>query len=229
MSKAKLILTSMLLVFALGALAAASASAETAEFRVGPLEKGATEEFAETVEVASPLLLAAEGETEGKKEKEPTIECKKMRIEKGIIKDDTPEATFKSFDYEECKDLSEEKTCKVPPILTVELKDTLEAEGGKEGERVTDERFEPKSGKVIAEFKLEGSECKPVKEGKTLRIEGDFISKHEDNDISETAHNLGFEVTPGSGELKYGDQTYGGLFRDDFHWRPRLPLNWYLF
>jgi hypothetical protein len=229
MSKIKLILTSTLLVFAVSAIAAASASAETAEFRVGPLEKGSTAEIAETVEVSSPLLLAAEGETEGKKEKEPTIECTKMKIEKGLIKVDTPEATFKSFDYEGCKDLSEETTCKVPSILTVELKDTLEAEGGAEGERVTEEKFEPKSGKVIAEFKLEGSECKPVKEGKTLKIEGDFISKHEDDDKSEAAHNLGFEVKPESGELKYGDQTYGGLFRDDYHWRPRLLLNWYLF
>jgi hypothetical protein len=229
MSKVKLLLASVLLVFAVGATAAASASAETAEFRMEGLEKGATEEFAETVEVSSPLLLAAEGETEGKKEKEPTIECKTMKIEKGVITDDSPEATFKSFDYGECKDLSEEKNCKVPPILTVELKDTLEAEGGAEGARKTEEKFEPKSGKIIAEFKLEGSECKPVKEGKTLRIEGDFISKVEDNDVSESAHNLGVEVTPGSGELKYGDQTYGGLFRDDYHWRPRLLRNWYLY
>lgn len=232
MSKVKLILTSTLLVFAISAIAAASASAETAEFRVGALEKGATEEFAETVEVNTPLLLAAEGETEGKKEKEPTIECTKMKIEKGVIKVDTPEATFKSFDYEGCKDLSEEN-CKVPSILTKELKDTLEAEGGKEGEKETEEKFEPASGKVIAEFELENKEGKECKasgaHGFKLRIEGDFISKHEDDDKSEAVHNLGFEVKPESGELKYGDQTYGGLFRDDYHWRPRLLLNWYLF
>ena len=99
MSKVKLLLASMLLVFALGAIAAASASAEeTAEFRIEGLEKGVNVEFAETVEVSSPLLLAAEGENEKKeKEKEPTIECSKMKIEKGTIKNDSPEITIKSF------------------------------------------------------------------------------------------------------------------------------------
>jgi hypothetical protein len=226
MPKTKLILASMLLVFAVSATTAVSASAETAEFRIEGLEKGATVELAETVEVSSPLLLASEGETEGKKEKEPTIECSKMKIEKGIITNDSPEITLK-FDYEGCVDTSE-KTCEVPPILTTELKDTIEAEGGEEGKRETEEKFKPKSGEVIAEFKFKGEACK--EKTKTLRIEGDFISKKEDNDKSEDAHNLGVEVKPESDELKYGDQAYYGLYRDDYHWRPRLSsLNWYLY
>jgi hypothetical protein len=230
MSKIKLLLASMLLVFALGTIAAASASAEeTAEFRIEGLEKGVNVEFAETAEVSSPLLLAAEGENEKKeKEKEPTIECSKMKIEKGIIKNDSPEITIKSLHFEGCLDTSE-KTCELPKIETVELKDTLHADGETiTKEKETDETFEPKTGKVIAEFKLKGSLCKEKE--KTLRIEGDFVSKKEDNFKSEDAHNLGIEVTPASGELKYGDQTYGGLWRDDFHWRPRIQtLNWFLF
>jgi hypothetical protein len=232
MSKVKLTLVSVLLVFALSAVAAASASAETAEFRIEGLAKGATVEFAETVEVTSPLRLEAKGETKGKKEEEPTIECKKMKIEKGIITNDSPEVSIKSFDYEGCEDKSEgQSNCKVPPILTRELTDTLEADGVNEkGEKETDEKFKPKTGELIAEFKLEGEKCKPIEEEKTFRIEGEFISKKEDNDKSEDVHNLGVEVKPESGELKYGDQTYGGLWRDDFHWRPRIPtLNWFLF
>src|SRR5579863_1073867 len=181
MSKVKLLMASMLLVFALGAIAAASASAEeTAEFRIEGLAKGVNVEFAETVEVSSPLLLAAEGENEKKeKEKEPTFECSKMKIEKGIIKNDSPEVTIKSFHYEGCVDTSE-TTCELPKIETVELKDTLQADGETiTKEKETDEKFEPKSGKVIAEFKLKGSLCKEKE--KTFKIEGDFISKKEDN------------------------------------------------
>jgi hypothetical protein len=218
MSKVKLILASILLVFAASAIAAASASAQ-AEFR---LEGAESAEFAETVEVTSPLLLEAKGETE----KEPTIECTKMKIDDGIIKNDSPEVTIKSLHFEGCADLSE-KTCKVPTIATAELQDLLQEDGEKAGEKETDEKFKPKSGEEIAHFKLEGSECK--ESAKTLKIEGDFISKKEDNDKSEDIHNLGIEVTPGSGELKYGDQTLPALLRIDYHWRPRLRLNWYLF
>jgi hypothetical protein len=229
MSKVKLILASMLLVFAVGATAAASASAETAEFKIEGLEKGATVEFAETVEVNSPLLLEAEGENAKKEiEKEPRIECSKMKINHGIITNDTAGITFKSLRYEGCVDKSEEKACTLSKIETVELKDTLEADGMNEkGEKETDERFEPKTGKVIAEFKLEGASCKERE--KTFKIEGDFISKKEDNVKPEDVHNLGVEVTPGSGEMKYGDQEYGALWREDLHWRPRIPtLNWFL-
>ncbi len=234
MSKIKLLLASMLLVFAVSGVAAAAASAEeTAEFRIEGLAKGETVELAETVEVNSGLLLAAEGENAKKeKEKEPTIECSKMKIEHGVITNETPEITLK-FDYEGCLDKSESETgpCTVAPILTRELKDTLEPDGvnGK-GEKETDEKFKPKSGEVIAEFKLEGKLCKPELEKKTLRIEGGFVSKKEDNIKSEDSHNLGIEVKPENDELKYGDQDYFGLYRDDYHWRPRLSsLNWGLF
>jgi hypothetical protein len=184
------------------------------EFQLTGLSK---DEFDTKAVVNTPLKLEAK--------EEPTIECKKMGIEKGVITNDSPEATIKSIDWEECEDKTE-AACKVPTIKTTELVDTLQADGSS-GE--TDEKFKPKSGEEIANFKLEGTGCKPAEENKTLRIEGDFISKKEDNDTSEDEHKLGVEVTEASDELKYGDQPVFAAFIISFHWGLVVVVTWSLF
>ena len=86
MSKVKLLLASMLLVFALGAIAAASASAEEEkpEFVIEGLKEGETEKLSEeSREDIKPLVLEAEGE--------PTIECKKGKVVGETVKDDSTE------------------------------------------------------------------------------------------------------------------------------------------
>ena len=213
MSKAKLLLASMVIVLAVGAVAAASASATT-QFELNGRE---SDEFAKEPTVSEPLVLAAE--------KEPTIECKKVEFEKGVVKNDSPEATFKSIHFANCVDTSE-KTCEVPTIETVEMKDTLEKDGSKEGE--TDEKFAPKNGKgeeaEIAHFKLKGKECKETKE---LKLEGAFDSKKEDNAAKEDNHHLGFEVKPETGDLlKYGDQVFPALFMLAFSWTLVNVVTW---
>jgi hypothetical protein len=212
MYKARLLLVSMLLVLAFGAVAAASASATT-QFELTGSE---SDEFAKEPTVSEPLVLAAE--------KEPTIECKKVEFEKGVVTNDSPVATFKSIHFASCVDVSE-KTCEVPAIDSVEMKDTLEADGSA-GE--TDEKFAPKGEEgaeaVIAHFKLSGKECKETKE---LKIEGAFDSKKEDNAAKEDDHHLGFEVKPETGDtLKYGDQVFPALFMLAFSWTLINVVTW---
>jgi hypothetical protein len=185
------------------------------EFRLG---EGTSAEIAETEKVNENLLLKATGE--------PTIECSKMKIEGGVITNDSPEATFKSIHFESCKDISAETTCEVPTIETAELRDTLQEDGAK-GE--TDEDFEPKSGDEIAHFTLKNKGSETCSETKELKIEGDFISKREDNEGSEDEHTLGINVKPESEELKYGDQLSFGLFCLNFGWRLRVSVAWFLF
>jgi hypothetical protein len=192
------------------------------EAKKGPeflLTGRSTDEFDTKADVTTPLKLEATGS--------PTIECGKERIEKGVVTNESAEATIKAFFWEECKDTSETK-CTVPTIKTNELTDTLQEDGeDAKGEKETDEKFKPKSGEEIANFKLEGSECKEKE--KTLRIEGDFISKKEDNDVSEEEHNLGVEVKPENEELKYGDQPVFALFRISLRWALVIPIFWVLF
>jgi hypothetical protein len=216
MSKAKLLLASMLLVFAISAIATASASAQ-ADFKLGEKEgkQLTSDEFAEETKVKSNLKLEAEGE--------PTIECSKMQIDDGVVTNDSPEATIKSLHFDGCVDKSAEKTCEVPTIETTELKDTLQEDGPK-GD--TDEKFAPKSGEEIAHFKLKGEKCAEKNE---LKIEGDFISKQEDNENPEDEHKLGIGVTPESKELKYGDQLSFGFFSISFGWSMRITVTWFLF
>jgi hypothetical protein len=183
---------------------------EQPEFR---LAEGTTRELAKEAKVSENLLLKATGE--------PTIECSKIQFEKGIITNDSPIATFKSIRFEGCVDKSDEK-CTVPTIATAELKDTLQEDGSK-GE--TDEKFKPKSGNEIAHFKLEGAECNETKE---LKLEGDFISKREDNEKSEDEHKLGIAVMPASDELEYGDQLVPALFCTSYGWFTSVSTFWYL-
>jgi hypothetical protein len=218
MSKVKLLLASMLLVFAVGAIAAASASAQ-AEFKLGEREgkQLASDEFAEEAHVKSNLKL--EGE------KEPTIECSKMQIDDGVVTNDSPEATIKSLHFDGCVDKSEE-TCEVPTIETVALKDTLH-EDGEKGD--TDETFEPKSGKEFAHFKLKSKEGKGCSETNELKIDGKFTSKKEDNESPEDEHKLGIGVTSSSKELEYGDQLRFGGFSINFGWGMVINVFWFLF
>ncbi|HXB65816.1 MAG TPA: hypothetical protein VNV42_13180 [Solirubrobacteraceae bacterium] len=215
MSKVKLMLASMLLVFAVGAIGAASASAQ-AEFKLGEREgkQLTTDEFAEEAHVKSNLKL--EGE------KEPTIECSKMQIDDGVVTNNSPEATIKSLHFDGCVDVSE-KTCEVPTIETAALKDTLH-EDGEKGD--TDETFEPKSGTELAHFKLKGAECKEASE---LKIKGKFTSKKEDNEAPEDEHKLGIGVTSSSKELEYGDQLRFGGFSINFGWGMVINVFWFLF
>jgi hypothetical protein len=218
MYKAKLLLVSTLVVLAVGAVAATYASATT-QFELTGRE---SDEFAEnpTMSETEPLVLAAE--------KEPTIECKKVQLEKGVVKNDSPEATFKSIHFASCVDASE-PACEVPTIETVEMKDTLEKDGSKEGE--TDEKFAPKSGKgeeaEIAHFKLKSKKGEECKETKELKLEGSFDSKKEDNAAKEDSHHLGFEVKPEAGDtLKYGDQVFPALFMLSFSWTLVNVVTW---
>jgi hypothetical protein len=205
MPKIKLLLASILLVFAVGAITAASAAAEEEkpEFVVEGLTEGGTEQVAEesTKFIKSLVLEASE---------EPKIECSKDKIVGETIKDDSADDTIKALDFEGCTDKSEEKACKVPSgdIDTTELE--VELESGK-NEKDTDEKFKPVKSNEIAHFKLEGSECKETKE---LKIDGDFISKEEDNEEkAEGALPVNVEVEASSGELEYGDQLRDASFR----------------
>lgn len=93
MSKAKLLVASMLAVFAVAAVAAASASATT-QFE---LEKGhASDLFAAEPKVSEGLLLKAAGE--------PEISCEKVELEKGEVKNDSTLASFKSIEFVSCVD-----------------------------------------------------------------------------------------------------------------------------
>jgi hypothetical protein len=202
------------------ATSACGCEAKKAEFL---LTGRSTDEFDTKADVTSPLKLEAKGS--------PTIECSKERIEKGVVTNESAEATIKAFDWEECKDTTEETTCEVPTIKTNELTDTLQEDGeDAKGEKETDEKFKPKSGEVIAEFefKNKGSETCSVT-GKKFKIEGDFISKKEDNDVSEEEHNLGVEVKPENKELEYGDQVEFALFRISLRWTLVIPIIWVLF
>jgi hypothetical protein len=182
------------------------------------LEGRTSDEFAEEAKVKENPLLEAEGE--------PTIECSKIKFDDGAITNNSPEATFKSIHFEGCVDKSAEATCEVPTIETAELKDTLQEDGAK-GE--TDEKFAPKSGDEIAHFKLKGKEGKECSETNELKLEGDFISKQEDNENPEDEHNLGIDVTPESKELEYGDRLSFASFRISFSWHLSIEANWFLF
>ncbi len=212
MSMLKLLLTSMLLVFAVSGVAAASAAAEEKlDFAFEGAKEGETEAISnESTKDEKPLVLEAEGVNEKKeKEKEPTIECSKDKIEGGVIKDDSPDDTIKALDFESCVDKSE-ATCEVPSIDTTELE--LELEKGANPED-TVEKIKPKSGTVIAEFKFKNKEGKECKEkAKTLRIEGDFITKEEDHEKFEKELPVAVEVSSKSEEIKYGDQPYYANF-----------------
>jgi hypothetical protein len=215
MSKIKLLLASMLLVFAVGAIAAASASAEEEkpEFVVEGLKEGGTDKVAEvSTKFESPLVLEA---TE-----EPTIECTKDKIVGEAIKDDGTDDTIKALDFEECVDTSEKSTCKVPKIETAELEVELEA-GKTEGK--TDEKFKDANGsKEIAKFTLEGKECKETKE---LKLDGDFISREEDHEERlEKDLPVDVEVKPESDELEYGDQLHHAHFYLEL--RLYAPIPW---
>lgn len=213
MSKVKLLLASMLLVFALGAIAAASASAEEEkpEFVIEGLKEGETEKLSEeSREDIKPLVLEAEGE--------PTIECKKGRVIGETVKDDSTEEAIKALDFESCKDNSE-STCTLSKIETKELEVVLEDGTNAEDTR---EKFEPKSGEVIAEFTLGGSLCK---EKEKLKLEGDFTSREEDNEAKvEKELPVDVEVKASSGELKYGDALHNASLRLDLPLRPPIPL-----
>jgi hypothetical protein len=178
------------------------------------LASGTSDEFEEEAKVNSNLKIEATGEH--------TIECSKMQLVKGVVTNNSPETTFKSIHFDGCTDKTE-AACEVPTIETAELKDTLQEDGSK-GE--TDEKFEPKTGEEIAHFKLKGETCKETNE---LKLEGEFISKQEDNEGSENEHKLGINVEPGSDELQYGDQLSFGFFSISFGWRLRISAAWFLF
>jgi hypothetical protein len=182
---------------------------EKPEFVVEGLKEGETEKLSEEArEDVKPFVLEAE--------KEPTIECKKAKVDE-TVKDDSAEDPV-TFDYEECKDNSE-AACKLSKIETKPLEDVLE--DGKNAED-TDEKFKPKEGEVIAEFGLEGSECK---EKEKLKLEGDFTSKEEDNEAkAEKEVPINIEVSSASGELKYGDQLHPASLRLLLSLRPPIPL-----
>jgi hypothetical protein len=217
MSKAKLLIASMLVVFAVGAVAAASASATT-QFE---LEAGhASALFLAKPKVLESLLLKATGE--------PEISCATVELEKGLVTNDSTLASFKSIDFASCVDKTE-PACKVPTIKTVEMKDTLKADGESEGKPDTDEVFAPKNGTgeeaEIAHFKLEGTECKETKE---LKLAGAFDSKAEDNEKQEDDHHLGFADSPEEkgDPLKYGDQLNPALFMLSYTWTFTVPIFW---
>ena len=215
MSKLKLLLASMLLVFALGAIATASASAEEPEFVIKGLKAGETEKISEeSREDIKPLVLEAVGD--------PTIECKKDKVVGETIKDDSTNDTIKALDFEECKD-SSESVCKLSKIETKELDVTLQ--DGK-NEKDTDEKFKPASGEVIAEFKFEGTGCKPAEKKETFKLEGTFTSVEEDNEekVVEEKLPIDVEVTAASGELKYGDALSNASFRLDLPIYIPIPL-----
>lgn len=211
MSKVKVLLASMLLVFALGAVVAASASAEEPGFAIEGLKEGETEKLSEEArEDAKPLVLEAEGE--------PTIECKKTKLVGETVKDDSKEDAIKAFDYEECKDNSE-AACKLSKIETKELEVVLE--DGKNAED-TDEKFKPKSGEELAHFKLEGEKCKETNE---LKIDGDFTTREENHEaIAEKEVPIDVEVSASSGELQYGDALRNASLRLILLLRPPVPL-----
>jgi hypothetical protein len=185
------------------------------------LASGESAEFKEETAVKSPLVLEAE--------KEPTIECSKMQIKKGVVTNGSPEATIQSIHFDGCEDKSE-PACEVPTIETVEMTDTL-LEDGTTGN--TDERFAPKNDEgaepEIASFKLKGKEGKTCTETSELKLAGDFISKKEDNEASEGEHKLGIAVTPELKELKYGDQLRFAFFSINFGWGMSITVAWFLF
>lgn len=213
MSKVKVLLASMLLVFALGAVTAASAYAEEepAEFVI----EGLTEKESEKVEEKSsedikPLVLKAA--------EEPAIECKKDKVVGETVTDDSSDETIKALDFEECSDTSE-SGCKVKgkSIDTDELEVVLEKGAN---EKDTKEKFKPKTGKQIAHFELEGL-CKETK----LEIDGDFTTREEDNE--ETVKSelpVDVEVEESSGELEYGDTLHRALFHLDLPIHYTRPL-----
>ncbi len=197
MSKLKLLLASMLLVFALGAVAAASASAEEEkpEFVIEKGIEGETDKIAEeTKEDIKPLVLEGEGE--------PTIECKTDKVVGATIVDDSATETIKGLDFGNCVDKSQE-TCKIVKgeIDTNELEVVLE-DGAKAED--TKEKFKPKKeGQPIAEFKLEGT-C--TEKSAPFKIEGAFTTVEEDHEVTgekELPVNVNMEAA--SEELKYGD------------------------
>jgi hypothetical protein len=194
-----------------------SAAPSSAEFKLA--EGHESGELKEEPTVNSPLVLEAE--------KEPTIECSKMKIKKGVVKNDSPEATIQSIHFESCVDKSE-ASCEVPTIATVELKDTLQPDGPK-GD--TDEKFAPKGGTgeepEIASFTLKNKGSETCNETNELELAGDFISKQEDNEGSEDIHNLGIAVSPESKELKYGDQLRAAAFYINYAWG--FTFAWFLF
>ncbi len=214
MSKLKLLLASMLLVFALGAVAAASASAEEPGFAIEGLKEGETEKLSEeSVKDKEPLILEAA--------EEPTIECKKTKLAGETVKDDSKEDAIKAFDYEECKDNSE-AACKLSKIETKELEVVLEDGTNAEDTR---EKFKPKSGEVLAEFEFEGTGCKPAEKKERFKLEGDFTSKEENHEtIAAKEVPIDIEVSASSGELKYGDALHNASLRLDLVLRPPIPL-----
>jgi hypothetical protein len=194
----KRLVISMLIVPAICAVAAASASA--ASFDLG---SGSTAEFAQEPTVTENLVLSAKGE--------PEIECSKVQLEHGIVTNGSPTVKIESIHFDGCTDESE-SACKVGTVETKPIKDTLEETTGK-GDTI--EKFTPSTGKEFANFKLTGESCKTTEE---LKLDGDFVSRKEDNEESEDTHKVGFSVTSESDELEYGDQLVFAAFRVGLNW-----------
>jgi hypothetical protein len=212
MFKTQLLLASMLVALAIGAVTATSASA--ASFL---LESGTTAELAEEPTLKKNVLLEATGE--------PTIECSKLQMEHGIVTNGSPILKIASIRFDGCKDKSE-AGCEVVTLKTKEVKDTLE-----ETEKVEDdtvEKFAPASGKEILSFTLKKKGAETCSHTEKLLLVGDFVSKPEENGGDEGSHALGFGVTSSSKELEYGDQLLPAILEFVLAWRLLQSIGWAL-
>ena len=185
--KANGVLVALAAALAICALAAASASAASLEYRFEG--SGA---LTEESKLKEDVTFALSGQ--------PTIECTKVKFEKGKLTADATSSTFKSIRFEHCTDTSSPGKCEVPAIVLKELKATL----GGEAAAVTD-RFQSATGSSLGtyEIKNKGEEQCAAK-GK-LTITGAFTSTAASYGTPEKEHFLRFNVS--GGELKFGEQT----------------------
>ena len=216
MSRAWLLVSSMLAVLAVSAVVAGPslAASASASFELGGRS---TDELAEQTTMSEPLVMEAEGQ--------PTIECSKVQIKHGEVTNGSSSIAIGGFRFANCIDKSSETKCVVSTIETKAITDTLESEG-KQIEGDTQEDFKPTAGTEFASFKLKNKGEASCGTTASISIGGDLVSKIEDNEKNEDTHKLNFNDTKGSDPFIYG----GGLaaFHVGFGWYMIIPVVWSL-
>jgi hypothetical protein len=155
-----------------------------------------TEPIAEETKVTVPLKLTF---TVNKGSKAVEIECKKEKINNGLI--EAPNSRSEEAEiFERCEVVGEDTVCTVastepesPPgtITTKALEAKLE--GTREAEKL---KFVPRSGASIAVFEIKGTSC--AEGNSTFKIVGDMICNYEKVGLEKIEHPLEFTATSGS-------------------------------
>jgi hypothetical protein len=215
MCRIRLLVLSALAVLMVGVVAVAPALASSSF----ELSGRSSDELAEQPTMTEPMVL------EDQEKAVPTIECSKVQIHHGVVVSGSEDIKIGSLRFDSCTDTTEPTKCAISTIETTEISDKLESEGeAKSGD--TEEKFTPASGTEFASIKPKNKGTETCESIGKLALDGDLVSKIEDNEGSEDTHKLNFNMTKGSDPLIYG----GGFaaFHMGFGWYMVIPVFWTL-